>query len=311
MKPHLAIAAPSRALVTGEGMDEVDAARFSAARAGLEALGWRVSAAGNVLRCHQRFAGTDDERAAGLMQAFCGMDADFVLALRGGYGCTRLLPLLDWDALAASEAPFMGLSDCTALNCALLAIAGKPSWQGPVASWFSRPDPERDAMFQAALSSPHWRLACPASGPDLELEGVLWGGNLSMLASLAGTPWLPAVEGGILVVEDVAEPAWRIERMLDQLANAGVLARQRAIVAGDMRGHDRGQGEGAGRFALGDAFAYIARKAGLPVIAGLPFGHVEHCACLPLGVPATLKLTGGRLELATDAAPAPLARRKP
>ena len=168
---------------------------------------------------------------------------DIAIALRGGYGATRLLPSVDFDAMAAAVRAgkrFVGHSDFTALSLGLLARTGAVSFAGPMASYdFGGPSVD-------PFTASHFRRAMTASRVDVEfvtphtaaldVRGMLWGGNLAMLASLVGTPWMPQVDSGILFIEDVNEPPYRIERMLLQLLQAGVLDRQRLVLCGDFSG---------------------------------------------------------------------------
>ena len=165
--------------------------------------------------------------------------------------------------------------------------------------------PDFGAETLSVLTVPHfWRTVRTAQGTAewtssgehaLDLEGPLWGGNLAMLCSLLGTPYFPRIDGGILFVEDVGEPPFRIERLLYQLHLSGVLGRQRALILGDFTdcrpsAYDNGYG-------LGEGFAQLRRVAGIPVLDGLPFGHVPDKFTLPFGVPARLRVEGGKARL--------------
>ena len=247
--PELWICAPSRALTVVPGDERIDHERIDAASGALRALGWSVKEAANVRQVDKSFAGTDAQRAAGFEEAMCAPQADLVLALRGGSGTARILDRINWDRVGASHAVFMGLSDLTAINLALYAKCGKASWQGPVAAAFSIPDETRVEFFMRAMSRPLFEEKLVAQGEAIEAEGVLWGGNLSVLTSLIGTPYFPQIDGGILYLEDINEPAWRVSRMLSQLKLSGVLQRQKLILAGDFTGTDRNAGSGAGRLA--------------------------------------------------------------
>ncbi|MBO5658744.1 MAG: LD-carboxypeptidase [Duodenibacillus sp.] len=303
--PVLAIVAPARACVKGEGFSIVDHDRMDKAVSGLEALGWKVVEAPNTRRIDRRFAGTDQERIAGLEAMFGDPNVDVVMALRGGYGTARLLPDIDWELMARSEAVLVGLSDITALSLGLLTKTGRGSWQGPVATWFSTPNETRDRRFMQAMRNDRFEFECPVQGDECRVEGLLWGGNLTILTSLIGTPYFPRFEDGILLIEDVAEPAWRIERHLNQLIDAGVMARQKAILVGDMRGSETACGSGDGAFGLADALDYIRRKTGLPIVTGLPFGHIPDSATLPVGVRAEVSSIDGTLCIVSEDVPLP------
>ena len=131
-------------------------------------------------------------------------------------------------------------------------------------------------------------------------KGLLWGGNLSVLVSLLGTPYFPNVQGGILFLEDVAEPAYRIERALLQLMYAGVLASQNAVILGDFTGSERGAGVGAGHFGLRDVIDSMRRILKVPVLTGFPIGHVPTCVTIPTGVVGDVALRGSTWTLHAD-----------
>lgn len=305
--PKLAIVAPSRALVRDINGSEIDTDQIERAVRSLRAQGWNVTVAENVYQNVNRFAGDDKTRAKTFLEAMLDPDVDLVMPIRGGYGAGRILSLVDWEALRGSHAKFVGLSDATVINLALLARSGLPSWQGPVARAFACANETRDAAFKKALGERTFSLRCAVSGPETaNVRGQLWGGNLSMVVSLMGTAYFPSVEGGILFLEDVSEPAWRIERMLLQLLQSGVLAKQSALVFGDMTGSELASGQGKSHFGLSDVLAYILGKLSIPVISGIPFGHRSDTLTLPIGVEASLSVDDGFLELEAEDAPIPL-----
>jgi muramoyltetrapeptide carboxypeptidase len=239
----------------------------------LRTLGFEAAADESALARHQRFAGDDDTRLAALHRVARSQPA-VALASRGGYGLTRLLDQVDWKLLARSVAAgtrWVGHSDLTTLQLGLLAHArGCVTWAGPLAAeHFGRTE----------------------SGFDgLDVKGLLWGGNLSVLLSLLGTPHWPRVKGGILFVEDVNEHPYRIERGLLQLAQAGVLDAQRAVLLGAFSNfkpapHDRG-------YNLKTAVERVRAATRTPVLTGLPHGHVPMTVCLPVGARVTLATQG-------------------
>lgn len=292
---RVVIPAPSYQVLTKEG--RINHARREAAFAALESLGMIPTLMGGCFEQTGRFAGTDQRRAEDFMTALTQTDADLVMALRGGYGMTRLLPLLDWEALGRATTPMVGFSDFTAFNLALLARTGRPSWHGPMAtSFIDAPEftLERfSVVFGGDPGALTWRPEIDLLGaaPEGECSGTLWGGNLCLLASLAGTPWMPKVahEGGILFLEDVAEPAYKVERMLLSLLEAGILGAQRAVLLGDFSNADdavRFEGD----HTLCSALRFIRSRlpASIPMVTGLPFGHEPVKATLPVGAPARL-----------------------
>ena len=270
----------------------------------LTKLGHDVELDPDSLSSDQRFAGDDDTRLLAIGRA-AASGADIVMPTRGGYGLTRLLKRLPYKAIAASiksGSRWVGHSDFTALQMGLLAKTGAISWAGPhAASDFGAEDLDDitlacfDDMAQGRGEGAGWRL--PAADLDhlpkkalLAEHATLWGGNLSVLCSLVGTPYVPSVQGGVLFLEDVAEHPYRIERMLTQLLNAGVLAQQKAIVLGGftdykLSSHDKG-------FKLQTVVDGLRTQLKIPVLTGLPFGHVATKLCLPVGQEVSLLREG-------------------
>lgn len=239
---------------------------------------------------HQRFGGTDEARLAQLYAAADDPDVQLVMAVRGGYGLTRLLPDIDFERLAASGKLFVGYSDITALQMGLYTKAGALSYAGPLlAGDFGAEEPCDFTLrqFWDCLAGPTHRIVEQACGnPSLDVSGTIWGGNLAMLASLIGTEWFPRIEGGILFVEDIAEHPYRVERILLQLMQAGVLARQQALVLGDFSGYRLGAMDNGYDF---DAMlAHLRATLPIPVLTGLTFGHVPRRVTIPFGAQARL-----------------------
>lgn len=252
---------------------------------------------------HQRFGGTDAARLAQLHAAARDPEVQVVMALRGSYGMTRLLPHIDYQLLADSGKLFVGYSDFTALQLALMQRTGRASFGGPMfCSDFARaaPDDYTVTQFFDCIRGPQHRvLGTVADGavdnPVLDLEGTLWGGNLAMLVSLLGTPYFPVIDNGILFLEDVGEHPYRVERMLLQLLYAGVLDRQQAVVLGEFNDYKLGTFDTGYDFAA--MLAYLRATLPLPVVTGLPFGHVRRHATLPFGGTAHLASTARDLAL--------------
>lgn len=234
---------------------------------------------------HQRFGGTDSARLEQLHAAVADPDIDLIIALRGGYGLSRLLPGIDFEAIAASGKIVVGFSDLTALHMGLMAKAGGLSYAGPmVAGDFGAVDPVAFTLddFWACLAGPTHTIAeRAADNPALDLRGAVWGGNLAMICALVGTPYFPCIDGGILWLEDIGEHPYRVERMLLQLLQAGVLDRQQAVVLGDFSGYRLGPLDNGYDF---DAMlAYLRQTLPLPVLTGLSFGHIERRVTIPFG----------------------------
>lgn len=261
-----------------------DAATLDRAVERLRQLGFHVSVDPAALAGYQRFAGSDAQRLAAIGRALC-QPHPLVMSTRGGYGLSRLLPAIDWHAVADSGKRFVGYSDFTAFSLGLLAQTGAESLAGPAAVpdfGAETLDDLTPDLFCELVRGELEILSFEApDADDVDTRGILWGGNLAMLASLAGTPYLPRIQAGILFLEDVGEHPFRIERMLNQLWQAGVLARQRAIVLGRfteyrLAAHDAG-------YDLAAVVRWLRETVRVPVITGLPFGHVPTKATLPVG----------------------------
>jgi muramoyltetrapeptide carboxypeptidase len=254
----------------------------------LKAMGFDVTVDASALAKHQRFGGDDDTRLAALHR-IAGQAPSIAMATRGGYGLTRLLDRIDWPLLARSVAQgtrWMGYSDMTALQMGLLAHAKAETWCGPMAADdFGREvlDEITPACFQEAMSGELEAVGfrTEAGFDGLEARGVLWGGNLTVLASLLGTPHWPKVKGGVLFLEDVNEHPYRVERTLLQLHQAGVLAQQKAVLLGafsDWRKSPMDRG-----YDLKAMVAHLRSVCAVPILTGLPFGHVPTKVTLPFG----------------------------
>ena len=265
----------------------------------LEARGCRVHNYYDHQSIHQRFGGTDEARLAQLYAAADDPAVQLVLTVRGGYGMTRLLPHIDFERLASSGKLFVGYSDITALQMGLMAKAGALSYAGPfVAGDFGALDPVEFTLenFWRCLAGPGHTITEAACGnPGVDLEGTIWGGNLAMLCSLVGTEWFPRIDGGILFVEDISEHPYRVERMLLQLHQAGVLERQQALVLGDFSGYRLSPLDNGYDFEA--MLAYLRATLPIPVISGLSFGHIARRVTIPFGAQARLASTAEGFSL--------------
>jgi muramoyltetrapeptide carboxypeptidase len=256
----------------------------------LEAHGCRVHNYYDHSRLHQRFGASDDERLAQLYAAAANPEVDVVMALRGQYGMSRLLHRIDFAQLAASGKIFVGYSDLTALHMGLMAKTGAISYAGPMlAGDFGAAEPVAYTLddFWHCLAGPTHTIAGEACGnPALEASGRIWGGNLAMLVSLLGTDYFPRIDGGIVFIEDIGEHPYRVERMLLQLMQAGVLGRQKALVLGDFSGYRLSPADNG--YDFDTMLAYLRATLPLPVLTGLPFGHIARRATIPFGAQARL-----------------------
>jgi muramoyltetrapeptide carboxypeptidase len=264
----------------------------------LAALSFRVTLDESVRARHQRFAGDDDARLATLYRV-ADAAPSVALASRGGYGLTRLLDRIDWKRITRSierGTHWVGYSDVTALQLGLLAHGGARTWSGPLAvDDFGReeePDEVTLGCFTEAMSGELEAVGfrTEAGLDGLDVKGTLWGGNLAMVNSLLGTKHFPRIKGGVLFLEDVNEHPYRVERGLLQLQQAGVLDAQKAILLGaftDFRKSPLDRG-----YTLKSAIAHLRSVVKVPVVTGLPFGHVPTKVCLPVGARVTLAIQG-------------------
>lgn len=266
----------------------------------LATAGFAVTNQQAYVRRYQRFAGSDAERAADLQDVAAGrvQVPKVLMGLRGGYGAMRILPLVNWPALGARMREqgtlLFGYSDVTAVQLALLAQGQMCSFAGPMLySEFGKPQMSEftTRSFIDNSCNPAMSVVVPAmQNYQVRAEGVLWGGNLSVLSALVGSPYMPQVDGGILFIEDIGEQPYRIERMLQTLYLSGILKRQQAIVLGNFR-------MGAIRDVYDSSYTFnavvqtMARLTRIPVLTGFPFGHTTDKVTFPLGARASLHST--------------------
>ena len=313
MTKHIYIYSPSGAVR--------DKAAFRRGIARLKTLGHEVEVDEAALASHMRFAGDDETRLAAIHRA-AASGADVALISRGGYGLTRILEGIHYKKVAKAIDKgmlFMGISDFTAFQSAVWSRAERVTWAGPaLCEGFGvggepdlLPDDIMEACFDDLISGQGegagWRqhreptqyaihpIADNATGTsataDFSLkDATLWGGNLTILTALLGTPYFPKIKGGILFLEDVGEHPYRIERMLTQLLHAGVLGRQKAIVMGQFTEfklvpHDRG-------FKLPTVVDWLRQQIKVPVLTNLPYGHVATKVMLPFGAKTNLMVEG-------------------
>lgn len=282
----------------------------------LQSQGIEVLNAACVNRVEQRFAGSDTERLAEINQLATLSPDSVVIAMRGGYGLHRLLADIEWSAISKAiknGLQICGHSDFTVFQLGLLAKTGVVSLAGPMLNFdFAcqgegiTPNAFMWAHFQKAIEERKLDCIIQAEQPFLrkstsgQASGMLWGGNLTVLAGLVGTPYLPnqqQTQGGILFLEDVNEHPYRIERMLMQLLDAGILANQSAILLGGFsayRLYDNDRG-----YALETAIEAIRRRLpeNIPVLTGLPFGHQAEKLTLPVGAQAHIQYDASRFTI--------------
>ncbi|MBZ2209705.1 muramoyltetrapeptide carboxypeptidase [Massilia soli] len=280
--PGIGIVAPS-----GYTLDDAIVQRGVAL---LEARGHVVHNYFDTAKVFQRFGATDEARLAQLNAAACDPDIAVVMALRGQYGLTRLLPRIDFDTMAASGKIFVGFSDFTAFQMGLMAKTGAKSYAGPMLHPdFGAPETVDFTLdnFWSCLAGPTHTISAKAAGnPTVETSGTIWGGNLAMVMSLVGTSYFPRIDDGILFFEDVNEHPYRIERMLLQLLQAGAIERQKAIVLGDFSSYGITAADNGYDFDV--MVDYLRGVMPVPVLTGLPFGHGRTRVTIPFGAQARL-----------------------
>jgi muramoyltetrapeptide carboxypeptidase len=268
------------------------------ATANTRALGWLPVVGEHVRERQDYFAGYDDERLADLNAALRDDSIDAVWCLRGGYGAMRLLEGLDYEALRRTPKPVIGYSDITAFHCAISTRCGLATIHGPTART------KLTAFSERSLRAAVLRDGDPCgTAPNARtlvggcVRGHLVGGNLALLSALHGTPYQPRYEGAILVLEDVNEQPYRIERMLLQLRLSGALQSCAGLAFGAFTNTgERDAGLGGTR-TLDAVLREAADIAGVPALAGIPMGHIDDQWSVPLGMEAELDADQKRLTV--------------
>lgn len=300
MTDHIYLFSPSGAI-------EPDV--LDSATANLRTLGYKVTVDRTAAKRHMRFAGTDTERLNSFARAAAASKANIAMATRGGYGLSRILHHLDFPALMESGKKWVGFSDFTAFHLAALASSprkahSKKLFTGPTALFFAGPMAEDFSVdkldevtlgsFQETMSGITEAVGWEAKGsPACATKGVLWGGNLCMVASLIGTPFMPKTQG-IFFCEDVGEFPYRSERLFAQLLHAGILQKQKAVVLGHFSNYKLTPNDAGFDIPVVVKWLRSELKAfGVPVITGLPFGHVATKLTLPIGRKVDLIVEAG------------------
>ncbi|MFC7500211.1 LD-carboxypeptidase [Enterovirga sp. GCM10030262] len=275
----------------------------------VRAMGLVPKAAPHLLQRYGYLAGKDEARAADVNVFYADEDVHAVFAVRGGWGCARILPHLDFDRIRANPKLLIGFSDITALHLAFAARAGFATIHGPNAasswgelSWNSF----RELAFEAGtplyrnpeatddrLVRTRWRTRTLRPG---KASGRLLGGNLTVLAALAGTPYLPDFDGAILFLEDVAEAEYRIDRMLTQLALAGILRRVAGVIFGQCT-DCRASTPSYGGFTLSQVLKQHLEPLGVPAFQGALIGHVANQFSIPVGIRAEMDAEAGTIRI--------------
>ena len=271
----------------------------------LERLGYRVKVGRHVMDQHGYLAGKDDDRAADLNDMFRDREVRAIFAIRGGYGTPRLLHLVDYKAVRRNPKILVGYSDISALQLALFRRTGLVTFSGPmvgVEMWDSIDPFTEEHFWRLVTSSSRVGLIQNPEGEQLialnkgKVAGTLLGGNLSLLASLMGTPYLPNLRKSILVLEDVDEAPHRIDRMFAQLFHAGISKAIAGLVLGkftDCVPTDPSKPHLSIEQVLDEAVSRIT----CPVLSNLQYGHIAKKVTLPIGVRALLDSRNGVLKI--------------
>jgi muramoyltetrapeptide carboxypeptidase len=268
----------------------------------LRDLGNRVVVPDETLHAWRYFAGTDEERLSGFHKLVDDPSIDLIMAARGGYGLSRLLHRIDWNRVAASGKIFVGFSDFTAFNMAAYACANLVTFHGPLLTPdFGNGEPDSFAQqhFWMAVRGESHRIddfPCDHDYDARRIEGTLWGGNLSLIAHLVGTPYFPTIDDGILYVEEIGEEPYAIERLFLQLYHAGTLGRCRALLLGDFT-DCKPSNPVRYPYSMEEVIETLRKLLPIPVITGLPFGHVARKVTLPFGAPGTISIRDGGCSL--------------
>lgn len=275
---------------TGQLREAVDA---------LEGLGFRTKVGRNVLARFGFLAGTDAERARDFMSMVRDPEVDAILAVRGGWGCARILPLLDYDEIAAHPKPIVGYSDITALLLAIYARTGLVTFHGPVgvSTWQGL----TSGSFVRALVDGNPLLLSPETRDNRDrtetirpgvAEGPVVGGNLSVIAALVGTGYLPDFDGHIVFFEEVDEDAYRLDRLLVQLELSGTLREPAGVAFGQCSGCR----SGGSSWSAEETIRRHLQQYRCPTILGAAIGHVSPVFTIPIGLTARLDAQAGTLE---------------
>jgi muramoyltetrapeptide carboxypeptidase len=276
----------------------VNAERVAEGVAMLEGWGLVVRHAPGTLDRHGYLAGLDDARLSGLNAALRDPKARAVICTRGGYGAQRIVDGLDAAALRDDPKLLVGFSDITALQLAAWRHARLASVYAPMAAWSERTGAASAESLRAAIMSTAGTVlrvhddeetaGVRVAGPPV--DGVLIGGNLSLIASTIGTPDMPDLHGAILLIEEVDEPPYKVDRMLTQLRRSGALRGIVGVAVGQFTRCSDGWPT-----TIADVLLDRLGDLGVPILGGLPVGHGQDQLSVPLGVPATLDAGAGTL----------------
>ncbi len=290
----------------------------------LEALGLKVKKGKNLAKKYGYLAGTDAERVEDLHESFADKDVKAIIAMRGGYGCGRLLDLLDYDLIRQNPKILAGFSDVTALLLAIYAKTKLITFHSPMGTsvWNDFTVTHfRNALFEPefinssanfstnSLNQQQIILQNPThKGENLtkiadriqiiqsgEVEGIFLGGNLTVFASLIGTPYLPDFENSILFLEEINEEIYRIDRLFCQLKLSGILSKVKGIVLGKFT--NCGHGNRFSSLTLEEVFAHYINPLNIPCFSGAMIGHINNKFTVPVGAKVKINAEKGSIEM--------------
>ena len=272
----------------------------------IQSLGYRVREGKNLWKRYGYLAGTDNERVEDINAMIYDPEVRMIVAGRGGYGATRILERIDYEALRGNPKIILGFSDVTAINLAVLAQANLVSFSGAmpgVDMWSDEVDPFAIDSLLATLTTAQ-PISISSSREDEGItslypgkaEGQLIPVNLTLLATLCGTPYVPDMNGAILLIEEIGEEAYRVDRLFSQLWNSGILKQISGLAFGAFTGTDPKR-ISVDPLPIEEVFKEYVERAKVPTIYGVPYGHIKRKLTLPVGVQARLDGTSGYLKL--------------
>ena len=276
--------------------------KIEKAKNNMKLLGLKVKEGRFIREKYGYTAGKDHERISDLHWAFSDDAIDAIWCLRGGYGCTRLLPYLDYKLIKKNKKILVGYSDITALQMAIFKHAKMKSFHGPVAS--SEFSPFTVEYIQKMLFSPvigqPIRHQTPEKVSTLSegmAKGKLIGGNLSLISALCGTSYLPSAKGKIVFLEDIDEKPYRIDRMLVQLEQAWNLHKAKGIILGEFKDCDSDSDRS---LSLLETLENHFKNLDIPVLYNFPIGHIEDQVTLPIGIKVNMNTSAKEITIEQD-----------
>ncbi|MDX2129876.1 MAG: LD-carboxypeptidase [Chloroherpetonaceae bacterium] len=270
----------------------------------LERLGFSVKFGANTLKTYGYLAGTDEERADDINSMFADKDVKAIFCLRGGYGTPRLLQLVNYRVIAKNPKILAGFSDITALSLAIYTKTGLITFSAPmIASDMAHPDDYTQENFWSMLTEKvaarclrNFDAHVPQAVIAGESTGKLIGGNFSLVSSLIGTPFLPQLNNAILLLEDIGEEPYRIDRMFSHLYNGGIFKKLNGLALGQFS--DSEPDDDGPTLSMDEVISHYAKmlRKGKPAIQNLSYGHIRQKLTLPIGAKVLIKAYRGKIN---------------